>query len=89
MAEQLPPLDDLLKESLALKRKSLELITLSCKQCGVFFKPVREWQHFCSDRCRATFHKTAKAVEAQTISELQAENERLREELRQLKPTKE
>ena len=89
MAEQLPPLDDLLKESVALKRKSLEIITATCKQCGVFFKPAREWQHFCSDRCRATFHRAARASEAQTISDLQAENERLREELRQLKTTKE
>jgi len=24
----------------------------TCEKCGVVFKPKREWQRFCSKRCR-------------------------------------
>jgi hypothetical protein len=27
-----------------------------CKHCQQLFKPKREWQHFCSEKCRNLFH---------------------------------
>ena len=66
MSQDLPSPEDLLKESVALERtasrRALQLVTFSCPQCGVFFKPTRKWQRFCSDRCRKLAFKLSKTV---------------------------
>jgi hypothetical protein len=39
---------------------------MQCDGCGKEFRPARWWQHFCSSRCRATYHnrKHQNGVEA-------------------------
>lgn len=77
MPSDIPDLKDLLAESIAERRQSLKLITLSCPQCGVFFKPTREWQRFCSTRCRQLANK---AIRAEAVLRQQNELEVLRQE---------
>jgi hypothetical protein len=29
---------------------------MQCDECGRDFRPARDWQHFCSPRCRNAYH---------------------------------
>lgn len=82
----IPDLEELLADSLAEHPPAPNRI---CPACSTRFYARRGWQKFCSNACRRGWHlveaEEAKARQAQLLDDVQAENERLHEEVKQLR----
>jgi predicted nucleic acid-binding Zn ribbon protein len=40
-----------------------------CQKCGKEFKPMREWQKFCSTRCTTAYHTERTRLARKQLSE--------------------
>ncbi len=86
--DDLPELEDLLGEPGKKARKGHfnSTTTIECKNCNQKFLLKRKWQSFCSDICRAGFHRRElMAAKDRHIAELEQEIKRLEAENLKLK----
>lgn len=86
--QDIPPFEDLLKESQKLQKASSKL-EVCCKLCQTPFKATRTWNTFCSTSCRKEFHRlqeeAATRRHSQMLEQLQEENEVLKQEIEKLR----
>lgn len=63
------------------KKRMQTLLEKTCPHCDKHFVQRREWQTFCTDKCRTEFHKKKLQRDVEALSEenaaLRAERDRL------------